>query len=606
MLEENTNLASIVRETEQNFISGTGTLMSKYVRTDMYEDINKIYAYLSSKHVSGETDSQGREKPFFNIVTAARNIRYRATDIDRRNIKIKATKSTDIFGSFLATVKLQEWMRKSDFGTFLNSWGLELASFNDVVVKFVEKDGELKPSVIPWSRIICDQVNFADNLKIEIIEMTEDQLYNSGYPKDKIDTLIDGYKARELTNKQKKDNKNNYFKLYEVHGVLPLSYKTGKEEDKDNYVQQMHVLSFVGNKKSDKGYDEYTLYSGLEKKDPYMLTSLVPETDGSIGLNGVVKDLFEAQWMVNHTKKQIKDQLDLASMLIFQTSDGNFIGQNALDSILTGDIMIHAVNQPITQVQNNSHDITALQNFGGEWKAVGNEIVGVSESMYGNSAPSGTAWRQVEALLNESHSLFELMTENKGLCIERMMREFIIPHIKKKMDTAEEIGAILDGYQLQKIDTKYVPAEATKRLSKKLINQIIATGDVPEVTGGMVQAEVDGVKEELDMQGNQRFFKPDDIEDVTWKQVFDKLEWELEVDVTGEQSDNKSDMATLSTLFQTVVSKQGQPFTPEEKMVFDKILVKSNTVSPIELTTIPTQAKTAPQSPPTGEMGATL
>jgi hypothetical protein len=247
-----------------------------------------------------------------------------------------------------------------------------------------------------------------------------------------------------------------------------------------------------------------------------------------------------------------------------------------------------------------------LQNFGGEWKAVGNEIVGVSESMYGNSAPSGTAWRQVEALLNESHSLFELMTENKGLCIERMMREFIIPHIKKKMDTAEEIGAILDGYQLQKIDTKYVPAEATKRLSKKLINQIIATGDVPEVTGGMVQAEVDGVKEELDMQGNQRFFKPDDIEDVTWKQVFDKLEWELEVDVTGEQSDNKSDMATLSTLFQTVVSKQGQPFTPEEKMVFDKILVKSNTVSPIELTTIPTQAKTAPQSPPTGEMGATL
>ena len=83
--------------------------------------------------------------------------------------------------------------------------------------------------------------------------------------------------------------------------------------------------------------------------------------------------------MLNHTAKQIKDQLDLASKLIFQTSDGNFVGQNALTSIESGDIMIHQINQPLTQLANNSHDITSLQNFGQQWKALGNEITGVSE-----------------------------------------------------------------------------------------------------------------------------------------------------------------------------------------------------------------------------------
>lgn len=590
-------LGAVVRKTEQDFISGTGTLMSKYVRTDLYEDINKVYAYLNSKHISGETDSQGRDKPFFNIVTAARNIRYRATDLDRKNIKIKSTKSSDVFGGFLATIHLQDWMKKSDFGTFLNSWGMELAGFNDVVVKFVEKDGELVPSVIPWSRLIVDQINFDRNLKIELLEMSEADLLRSNYPKDKVKALLDGNRARELTNKQTQDNKNNYYKLYEVHGLMPLSYKTNDPKDSEKYVQQMHVISFIGGKEVGD-YDEYTIYCGLEEKDPYMLTSLLPETDGSIGLNGVVKQLFEAQWMVNHTKKQIKDQLDLSSMLIFQTSDGNFIGQNALSSILNGDIMIHAPNAPLTQLQNNSHDISALQNFGGEWKAIGSEIAGVSESMLGNAAPSGTAWRQVEALLNESHSLFELMTENKALCVERMLRIYIIPFLKKKMNTSKEITATLESYHLDKIDTAYVPYEASLRLGKSIIKHIIDTGEIPAITDENKLDATKQVQTELNAQGTQRYFKPDELSNTTWVQIFKDLEWELEIDITGEQSDNKSDMATLSTLFQTIVSKQGQPLTPEEKFVFDKILIKSSTVSPLELSSLNTKTTQSIPTPP--------
>lgn len=580
-MEEQNSVAELVRKNESDYIAGTTTI-SKYVDFSLADNIDKIDAYLNSKHISGDVDSMGREKPFFNISVASRNIWFRATDIDRKNIKVKATKAEDTLTAFIATLKLQEWMRKNNFGMFLNEWGRSLASYGSSVVKFIESEGELHSMVIPWNRLIVDQIDFDNDVVIEVLELTPAQLKKrKGYDQEIVDKLIDSLSVRETLGKQRKDNKLNFIKLYEVHGELPLSYITGKDKDDDTYVQQMHTISFVESKEKGK-FDDFTLFKGREAKNPYMITHLIKE-DGRTQSIGAVENLFEAQWMVNHTTKQIKDQLDLASKLIFQTSDGNFVGQNALTAIETGDILIHAVNQPLTQLANSSHDITSLQNYGSQWKALGGEINGISESMMGNAAPSGTAWRQVEALLQESHSLFELMTENKALYLENMLTTYIIPFLNKQLDTAEEISAVLESYQIAKIDKMYVPYEATKRLAKKIIKEIIETGEIPSVTDEMKSQSIAEVQGELDEQGNQRFFTPDELPDVTWKEIFKDLEWELEIDITGEQKDNQADMATLSTVFTTIASNPAVLQNPDAKMLFNKILLKTNTVSPVEL-----------------------
>jgi hypothetical protein len=601
-MDKDKNVLELVRKNEQEFISGK-TKISKYVDFDLYENINKIEAYLNSKHTSGETDSMEREKPFFNIVTAATNIWFRATDLDRKNIKIKATKAKSTFLAFLATIHIQNWMRKEKFGTFLNEWGRTLARYGSAVVKFIEKDGELHSMIVPWNRLIIDPIDFDNDVVIEILELTPAQLKKrEGYDQEIVDKLIEASVSRETSGKEKKDNKNSFIRLYEVHGELPLSYLTGEEKDRDTYVQQMHVVSYVAGKGKGE-YDDYTLIKGKESKNPYMITHLIKEDGRSMAI-GAVEHLFEAQWMMNHTNKQIKDQLDLASKLIFQTSDGNFVGQNALNSIESGDILIHAPNQPLTQIANNSHDITSLQNFGQQWKSLGSEITGISESMMGNTAPSGTAWRQVEALLQESHSLFELMTENKGLHLEDMFTTYVIPYIKKKMDTADEISATLESYDLQKVDSNYAPIEGNKRFAKKVIDQIAETGEVPNITDQMRVDEINTVKAELQAQGTQRFFKPDELSDLTWKELLKDLEWELEIDITGEQKDNQADMATLATVFQTLVAKQGQPMTDDEKFVFDKILLKTNTVSPVEIANRPSSQSLG--NPAVGEVGTNM
>lgn len=586
-------VGAIIRKAEDNFINGQ-TTSSKYVNKNMYEDLCKIDAYLNSKHTTGDTDSMGRDKPFFNIVTAAVNIWYRATDIDRKNIRIEATKLKDTIAAFLATIHLQSWMRKTNFGAFLNDWGRSLARYGSSVVKFVEKEGTLIPSVIPWQRLIVDAVDFENNPVIEVIELTEAQLYNrQGYDKDMVEKLCDARKARETIGKDQKDQKDDYIKLYEIHGNMPLSYLTGKAADEDTYVQQMHVISFVASKEKGK-FDDFTLVSGKEEKNPYMLTHLIKE-DGQTLSIGAVQHLFDAQWMMNHTVKSIKDQLDLASKLIFQTSDGNFVGQNVLTAIETGDILIHALNQPLTQINNGSHDISSLQAFGNQWKALSSEINGISESMLGNTAPSGTAWRQVEALLNESHSLFDLMIENKLLAVEDMMRMYVIPHLKTKMDTKDEVSATLADYNITKIDAQYIKNSVARNVNRKILKNAFKGKPVrPEDQMMMMQGEQQGISEDLRNLAGQRFFKPSELDDKTWKEVIKDLEWEVVCDGGGESSDIQAFYTTMNTTLATVMNP-AYANNPKAQFIVNKILLKSGEISPIELSSIPEPQPQMPQ-----------
>lgn len=602
---ETTEIGELIRKMESDFTGGKVTY-SKYVSESPYDDINQIEAYINSKHISGEKDSKGRDKPFANICIAGRNIWYRATDVDRKHFKNKATKSSEAVIQYVATALIQDWMKRESFGKFLNVWGLNSATYNYAVTKWVEKGGKLTAVSTPWTKLIYDPIDFNGNPKIELLEMTEAQLkQNATYDKEKVKALLLAQKSRETTGKVKKDNKNNYTKLYELHGVFSEAFykeaqgKEPNEGDDEKMSQQMHVFACVESKKRGSrksSYEDYTLFSGKEEEDPYLLTYLIPSTDGSVDLKGSVKLLFDAQWMTNHSVKSIKDQLDLASKLIFQTSDGSFIGQNALFSIETGDILIHKLNEPLTQINNASHDITSQQNFGSMWKSLGSEIIGTSESMMGKNPPSGTAWRQTEALLQESHDLFDLMIQNKKLAMEEMMRK-VVKFVKKKMDTSKEIAVLLSDHGIDKIESMYINKKATERLNRRAV---MAAIDGTEMTDTLDSVKKE-VQEELNANGTQRFIKPSEIANVTWKSLVKDLEWEVEYDIPEENSETKEALATINTIITMLANPETAPFfeTPRGKFLLNKALQLTGTVSPIELSelqSLPQQTIPAPMA----------
>lgn len=593
-MESNTleSICSIVRRQETAYISGN-TRLSKYVSFSLSETVNRIDAYLASKHITGETDSLGREKPFFNIVRAAANIWYRATDLDRKDIRIKALTARTILLAFVAESLLKKWMIRENFGAFLNDWGQALARYGSAVSEFVEKDGRLIPSVLAWNRTIIDSVDFDQNPVIKLLELTESELrLNTSYDTAQVDALINAYTTRKTKENLPKDTNPNYIKLYEIHGSFPLWHTTKKESDKKVYAQQIFVVAYLASENDKNAYDDYTLYAGKEK-DPHMITHLIPEDVRSMAI-GAVENLFESQWMTNHSVKAMKDQLDLAGKLLIQTADSNFENQNILTDIENGDILIHKPNMPLTVAPNNSHDLSSLQNFANMWRALGQEITSTPPIMSGGGLPSGTAWKLGGLLQQQANSNFEAMRQNKGLAIEAMMRRFIIPYIKKHMDNSDEIAAILDANDISQIDSAYIASEAVKRRNRKAIDSLVK-GEVPEgLDLGAIQGEVQG---ELQLMGDHRFLKPSDVPDVTWKMLLKDFEWDCIVDVTGEYEDKDAILNTLTTAFQVIAQNPAVLQDQNARMIFNKILETTGVMSALELPSRPSAPVPSPIQP---------
>lgn len=572
----------MVRKNENDFILGN-IKTSKYVFENFYEDISTIEAYLNSKHITGDKDSLGRDKPFFNIVLAARNIWFRATDLDRKNIIAKAKKESDLIASYLFTVHLNKWMRDDNFGQYLNDWGLYLASYNSAITKVVENSKGLHISVIPWQRMIVDVLNFDQNPKIEILELTQDELRKRpGYDKKIVEGLINAQTTKKTIDHQQKDNKDNYVRLYEVHGELPLSWLTGDDEDENTYVQQMHVISFVAGKQNGS-FDDYTLISGREKKDPYTLTQLIPAVDGSISLMGSVKTLFDAQWMTNHTIKNIKDQLDLASKTIYQTSDPTFVNQNALENIETGQILVWNKDIPngqLTQLNSSPSDIGALESYIAQWRELTQSVTNTPNAMMGKASSSQSPYAKEALLVSQSQQNFDIMTQNKGLALEQIFKKYITPYIIKGFNNSDEIAAELDSYGIDQIDKRYISSEAAKRFNSKAVEAVLNDTELPDLN-----QEKASVQQEVSDMGNMRFIKPSDISTATWKDVFKDFEACVEYQFTDENIDKNNVLQGLNGLMATIANPNGQAAlqTPKGKLVFNEILNQLGVISPVQI-----------------------
>ena len=584
----------IIRKQEQDYIN-SDTKISEHVQFSPKETIDKIEAYLNSKHTTGDTDALGREKPFFNIVTAASNVWYRATDIDRKDIRIKPTKSSGHTTALLANAKSKEWMRKSNFGVWLNDWGLTLAQYGSAVSKFVEQDGKLVAKVVPWNRLIIDAIDFNGNPVIEKNYYTPAQLRkNKLFDQEQVESLIENaLQSRETVGGDKSDTKADYIEVYELHGEFEKSLLTGNEADSDICVQQVHICSFIETMKDGKSeYLDYTLYKGQEK-NPYHIAHLIKRDGRAISI-GAVNHLFEAQWMVNHHEKAIKDQLDLANKMVFQTSDPAYQGKNTGD-LDNGTILYHEVNQPLTQLANNSHDIAALQNSKVDWQNLASEISSTPDSLRGVTPPSGTALGTVQITTQQGLSLFELMTENKGLALEEIWREFVIPNIKKQLNTKEEIVVALDNMSIKQIDSLYIPNEAKKRFNKMAVDKVIkfleGQGEAPQPYDPNVAEQA--VTKDMESLGNTRYFKPDELDEKTWKDVFSDFEWDVEVEVTNEQSDKQALLSNLNFTLGTLASMGD---IGNARMVLAKILEETDIFSPMELTSV--SQEPAPQGLP--------
>lgn len=86
ILTTNETPSHVVEQQIDNYISEEITITDAY-QFSQYKTIQQIENFMHSKFTSGQFDSRGNPKPFFNITKGKVNIAIRATDIDRKDIK---------------------------------------------------------------------------------------------------------------------------------------------------------------------------------------------------------------------------------------------------------------------------------------------------------------------------------------------------------------------------------------------------------------------------------------------------------------------------------------------------------------------------------------
>lgn len=94
------------------------------------------------------------------------NVAVRATDLDTKDVTIEAAGVGAYGQSFVLTLKNRRWMKDANFAQLLNAMGFTRAKYGHVVVKKIERPGELQIHVMPWRDLITDQVDITNGPKI--------------------------------------------------------------------------------------------------------------------------------------------------------------------------------------------------------------------------------------------------------------------------------------------------------------------------------------------------------------------------------------------------------------------------------------------------------
>jgi hypothetical protein len=110
----------------------------------------------------------------------------------------------------------------------------------------------------------------------------------------------------------------------------------------------------------------------------------------------------------------------------------------------------------------------------------------------------------------------------------------------------------------------------------------------PEEQAQLTQEGEQSMQSQLSELGNQRFFKPSDLDSVTWKESINDFEWEVVIDTPSDQKDVNLVMETLTNVLNTITdpTRAAALNTPMGKMLFNKIISMTGAISPLEIADI--------------------
>ena len=561
------------------------------------EHINVSTLYKNSQLTTNKNKGTIDEKPVKNIVSPILDLRYRAEDIDVKDIVLYVDDPEKYHLSFLVKKYHDDvFVIENDLDTYFDELKESKIDFGGGLTKDI---GKAKPDIVPLQSLaFCDQTDLLSGPIGIKHEYSPDQLkdmeeFGWGKKSNGATGAIDEVIKLADTEKTTAEGRTiptpgKYIEVYEVHGMFPESFLK-EDGDPDKFSRQLHIVTFYQNEKKEK--KGIALFKGKESKNPFKLAHSHKDIFGrALGVGGV-EELTEAQIWTNYDMIRMKELLDAASKILLLTDDSAVAarhpsGMKGMDNLEM--VEVETGKKGVWQMDTFPRSLNLFDRSVNEWWLHAQTIGFAHDPMLGMEAPSGTPFRAQERQVIEGKGQHEYRRGKYAKFIEELYKDWFIPHIVKKITSGTTFLSELSLEEMQKVADNIVVIEANKMIKDRVLAGQTVTQEEVDLRKKTVRDDF--------MKDNKKFIK-------ILKDELKGAPVRVKVNVAGKQKNLSVMVDKLTNVVRFALSTynpQTGQFTvfqdPQMAKLFNQIL-ESSGLSPIDYGAGKQPILTAPQPP---------
>ena len=413
-----------------------------------------------------------------------------------------------------------------------------------------------RPEVVPLESIVfCDQTDILSG-PIGIKHFySPDQLLemeSKGWGSTENGATASIEETISLSRDNKQDDKNGtiaetpgrYIPIYEVHGNMPKKFANPSDES-GKYETRLFIVCFYQPKgKQEK--EGIILYTAIEKESPFKLIKRDPVFGRALGFGGA-EELFEAQVWVNYDMIRMQDMLDAAAKTLLKHK-----GATALQSTTTKDmdnleIVEMGVDEDLGQVDTFPRNYQLFDNSIKQWEAHAQQLGAANDSIMGQPPTAGTPFKLQELVTQESHGLHDYRRGIYAKHLEEIYKDWIIPHIQKKICEGTTFLSELSLEELQYVTDAIVECEAEKMKIDMILKGNMTDEDIMAVQPEGIEMFKVKVREQMKKKGSKHFIE-------ILKNEFKGVALGVKVNIAGKQKNLALRVDKLVNVFRTIMS----------------------------------------------------
>ena len=428
------------------------------------EIIKTIEFYTNSQFMSGNTDSLGREKPFYNICNFRVTTAKTATDLDVKDIKFEPDSLKFADEAMLINHELYKYLKEINFSKTLNDMGTTRPKYGGVLVKKTESKNTLNIEVVDWTNVDFDPNDVIGSPLIETFYLQPSELQKKVGIWENIDEFITAH------NKYHK-NKPVKLEVKEITGEFPMSMYPDAKETDTGYARMCFYIGYVNKKK-------FILYYELEKDNKYKY--LPWEAVGNGLGRGVVEDGFQAQVWTNDSIISMKNALDLSGKIVLYT-DSQKVSGNILTDVDSGHIFEIERGTSVAPINLSATALPQIQNMVELWKQQYNNVASTYDANTGESPTAGTPYSQTALLNQVANTPFEYRREEWGIFLNEILNDWILPFLKKRITKEHYLVSEFSNEDLDKIDEAIANDSVNSEIVKTLSSDAEVTPETQQI-----------------------------------------------------------------------------------------------------------------------------